>query len=257
MNKSTWRCPFSVSVLRKRKWNSVELNSIDVINISMDEPILIKLRDYNKDLLLSQLYHSFHNKWLGDKNKRKGWNLSKLYSQGENNILWYDQKQCVQHPVVGDILRLAHDSHKAGHVDFAKTLGRMDGYQWRSKISNCSIFCATCAVCQQQQDHGGLALNDPAYPELPQRRWGFVSTYFSTHLPITEDVFDSIKTLVDRLYRRVNFIPRKDSDDAPQLAMYFFNSIIQKNGLHDAIICDLDTRLARVWTELFRLCGVS
>lgn len=74
----------------------------------------------------------------------------------------------------------------AGHFGFAKTLVCLDGIYWKEKSRDVKSYCVECITCQQQKDFADQRLNNPMFLELPQRRWGLVSTDFILSLPKTE-----------------------------------------------------------------------
>ncbi len=75
----------------------------------------------------------------------------------------------------------------------------------------------------RRKDHGGNKLTEPSSPEVPERRWGSLATDLIVGFSKTENVFDCITTSVDRLPRRVHFIPSKESDTA----VYDPNSLLR------------------------------
>ena len=93
---------------------------------------------------------------------------------------------------------------------------------------------------------------------MPNRRWGSVSTDFITHLPKTKDGFDCITTWVDRLSRRVHFIPSRSSDTAVDAAKSFYGNIFKLHGLPDEIVSDRDPKFtSKFWRTTMELCGVK
>lgn len=136
-------------------------------HISSGDPVLMKLRDYNKDKFLSKLYQTFDNVWPDEKMQKKRVQLLQPAFTRRDNILWYESNKRVPRQAVGDILRLGHDSRTVGHFGFEKTLGRLERYHWSSKSQGCRIFCSTCGICHQQKDHGALPLNDSNCTEIP------------------------------------------------------------------------------------------
>jgi hypothetical protein len=94
--------------------------------------------------------------------------------------------------------------------------------------------------------------------EMPHRRWGSVATDFITHLPRTKDGYDCIAVWVDRLYRRVHFLPSKSSDTAVDAAKAFYGNILKLHGLPDEIVSDRDPKFtSKFWRALMDLCGVK
>jgi hypothetical protein len=73
--------------------------------------------------------------------------------------------------------------------------------------------------CQQFKDSRQKNLTEPTPLEVPLRRCGSIATDFFTHLPKTKDGYDYITTWVDRLSRRVHFLPSRSSDSAVDAAL--------------------------------------
>lgn len=69
-------------------------------------------------------------------------------------------------------------------------------------------------TCQNHKDKRTRPFGDPQTIPLPDRRWGYVSMYFITHLPMDDRLYNLITTVVDLLSLRVLFIASKDTDSA-------------------------------------------
>ncbi len=81
---------------------------------------------------------------------------------------------------------------------------------------------------------------------------------FIVKLPKTKNGYDSITTYVDRLSRRVHFIPSKDSDTAVDVANAFFSNLFKHHGMPDSIVSDRDPKFtSKFWQRLMELCGVK
>ena len=126
-----------------------------------------------------------------------------------------------------------------------KTLGWLKGYHWKTK------------TCQQQKDYQNKKkFTDPTSLNVRTRRWGSLATDFIVKLPVTKRGFDSITTWVDRLSRRVHFIPSHTSDTATDVANSIFTNIFKLHGLPDSIVSDKDPNFtSNFWKELMKLCG--
>lgn len=236
----------------------IENSNIDVVQVSDQDVVRTKLEAYGEDQAFGPIFRSFNNKWPDDPKEKKRIELLKPSFELIDGKLYYEGRVCVPRKAVSEIIKLAHDSRLAGHFGFTKTLGRLSNYHWKHKTRDVRSFCDGCSTCQQQKDHGGLTLNDPTALELPTRRWGMVATDFITHLPVTESGFDAITTWVDRLSRRVHFIPSRTNDTAEDAARSFFRYIMPHHGLPDAIISDRDPKFtSKFWKELMNLCGVK
>ncbi len=113
-------------------------------------------------------------------------------------------------------------------------------------------------VCQQKKDYLGKKLTDPTSLEVPERRWGSLATDFIVKIPLTKSGFDCIATYVDRLSRRVHFIPSKEFATAVDAANTFFSNIFKHHGMPESIVSDRDPKLtSKFWKHLMQLCGVK
>lgn len=65
-----------------------------------------------------------------------------------------------------------------------------------------------------------------------------IATDFIVSLPKTKNCLDSSTTWVDRLTRRVHFIPSKNSDNAVDVANSFFRNVFPCHGIPDSIVSD-------------------
>ena len=172
--------------------------------------------------------------------------------------LLYEGKLCVPRKAISSVMQLAHDAKTAGHFGYLKTLSRLKNYHWKHKARDVKQYIQGCMVCQQKKDYLGKKLTDPTSLEVSERRWGSLATDFIVKLPKTKNGFDSITTYVDRLSRRVHFIPSKDSDTAVDVANTFFSHLFKHHGLPDSIVSDRDPKFtSRFWKRLMELCGVK
>ena len=109
-----------------------------------------------------------------------------------------------------------------------------------------------------EEDHQGKKLGDPTSLEVPTRRWGSLATDFIVSLPKTKRGFNSITTWVDRLSRRVHFIPSKEADKAVDVANAFYSNIFKLHGIPDNIVSDRDPKFtSKFWKRLMELCGIQ
>ena len=93
-------------------------------------------------------------------------------------------------------------------------------------------------VCQQKKYYLDKKLTDSTSLEAPERRWGSIAIDFIVKLPKTKNGFDCITTYVDRLSRRVHFVPSVESDSAVDVANTFFSHIFKLHGIPDSIVSD-------------------
>ena len=69
---------------------------------------------------------------------------------------------------------------------------------------------------------------------------------------------DSIIIWVDRLTRRVQFIPSVVTDTAANAAKSFFRNVFKHHGIPHSIVSDRDSRFSsNFWKRLMDLCGIK
>ena len=153
---------------------------------------------------------------------------------------------------------MGHDSKIAGHFGYYKTLSRLKNFYWKHKSRDVKNYVQGCQTCQQKKDSREKKLGDPTSLEIPDRRWGSIATDFIVSLPKTKNGYDSITTWVDRLSRRVHFIPSKEEDTAVDSANSFFANIFKLHGIPDSIVSDRDPKFtSKFWKRLMELCGIK
>lgn len=69
--------------------------------------------------------------------------------------------------------------------------------------------------------------------------------------------YDAVTTWVDRLSRRVHFIPCVVSDTAKECAKILFLTMFVQQGLPDSIVSYQDPKFtSKFWSELINLCDI-
>ncbi len=230
------------------------VNVLEVLNIDIDDII----GGYEDDKFYGAILKGLKGEEISDEMlKRKVEKLLPLFHLDGNKLL-YQGKLCVPRKAIATIMQLAHDAKTAGHFGYFKTLSRLKNYHWKNKSRDVRNYVQGCLVCQQKKDYMGKKLTDPTSLEVPGRRWGSLASDFIVKLPKTKNGFDSITTYVDRLTRRVHFIPSKDSDTAVDVANAFFSHLFKHHGMPDSIVSDRDPKFtSKFWKRLMELCGVK
>jgi hypothetical protein len=74
----------------------------------------------------------------------------------------------------------------------------------------------------------------------------------------TDEGYDCILTITDRLGSDIRIIPTKISITAEDLAVVFFDTWYCKNGLPNDIVCDRDKIfVSHFWKVLAKLTGIK
>ncbi len=139
-------------------------------------------------------------------------------------------------------MQLAQDAKTSGNLGFFKTLSRLKNFHWKRKSRDVKQYVEGCTVCQQKKDCLGKNLTDPTSLEVPERRWGSLTTDFIVELPVTKNGFDCTITYVDRLSRRVHFTPSQESDTVVDITIRLFSNVLKHHGMPGNIMSDRDPK---------------
>lgn len=192
----------------------VYFNAVEVPFIAIEEV----LGSYEEDQFFGPILKALRNGWPQDEVKKNQVQMLLPSFRHERKKLFYFDKLCIPRKAVAKILELAHDSTIGGHFRFAKTISRLAKYHWRHKSRDVNNYIQGCLQCQQKHYHGTKKLTEPIPLEIPKRIWGSVATDFIVRLPKTDTGYDSITTFVERLSRRVRFVPSNTSDTKKTLS---------------------------------------
>ena len=81
---------------------------------------------------------------------------------------------------------------------------------------------------------------------------------FIVQLPKTKTGHDAILVVVDRLSKRVHFIPTTTNATAPEVAKLFFNQVFRLHGLPQVIMSDRDPKfVSKFWQDLLKQLGTK
>jgi len=157
------------------------------------------------------------------------------------------------------LLKEAHDTPTRGHLGIHKTHEALHRrYYWPHMFHTVSLYvakCATCA-CTKPSNKQPMGLLQPL--PLPDHCWEQVSHDIITGLPKTPRGHDAIVTFVDRLSKRVIFVPSTCTIDAAGYAELFFKEIFRHFGLPKVIVSDRDPRFtSHFWRALHKRLGTN
>ena len=229
-------------------------NNVDIL--SFDTKFIEE--HYEKDQFLGPISRALDDDWPEDlKLKDKLQRIINSF-QRRDSLIFYETKLCIPRKAIPTVLQIAHDAKSAGHFGTAKTLSRLQNYHWKHKTRDVKNYVNGCRICQQMKDHTGKTLTDPQPLQVPTRRWGSLATDFIVSLPATKSGYDAITTWVDRLTRRVHFIPSKTTDTAVDTARNFFHYIFPLHGLPDSIVSDRDPKFtSKFWEHLMEMLNIK
>ena len=73
---------------------------------------------------------------------------------------------------------------------------------------------------------------------------------------MTEDGYDCIMVVIDKMSKRAHFIPTTTTASAQAIAQLFFDTVWKAHGLPTKIISDRDSKFTNgFWQTLWKLLG--
>ena len=176
----------------------------------------------------------------------------------KDEILYYYGKVCVtkfeEHKL--NIINNLHDIPIPCHSGFQKTYMVVKRpYYWLGMKKNIKEYIERCLKCQVSKSE---QVKNPGLLQLlgvPNLKFESISMDFIVGFPKTQNNFDSIMVVVDRLTRIAHFIPTVTTVTAYGVAELFMREIFKRYGIPREIISDKDRKFVSVfWTTLFKLC---
>ena len=178
------------------------------------------------------------------------------------NGLWWKGK-AIALPKYLDIRRRAisefHDCRYSGHLGLHKTLQNLRRVYWWHGISgHVKDYIKTCHSCQRNKPSTQKPVGLLQPLPIPHRPWVSISMDLITDLPETNEGYNAIVVVVDRLTKMTHFIPCTTKVTTQQLAQLFLTNIFRLHGIPEEIISDRDRRFtSHFWRELCLLLGTQ
>ncbi|KAM1129140.1 hypothetical protein ACFX2B_038496 [Malus domestica] len=113
-----------------------------------------------------------------------------------------------------------------------------------------------CAICQQVKAERKKSFRLMQPLPVPQWKWENITMDFVYKLPCTQNGYDGIWVVVDRLTKSVHFIPVREKYSLRRLAKLFISQIVKYHGVPVNIISDRDPRFtSKFWIAFQEALG--
>jgi hypothetical protein len=162
----------------------------------------------------------------------------------DQGTLWY--KKCICVPGIKEIresiLREAHDSAYSIHPGSTKMYHDLKSrYWWYGMKRAIAEYVALCDHCQRvkAECQRPAGLLQPL--KIPKWKWEEISMDFIVGLPKTQNGYDSIWVIVDRLSKVAHFIPVKTTYKGSKLGELYIARIVCLHGVPKKIVSDRGT----------------
>ena len=115
-------------------------------------------------------------------------------------------------------------------------------YWWRGIKRDVANFVAKCAICKQvKADHQRHGAKLEPLP-IPDWKWDHVTMDFVTRLPRTQEGYDVVWVVVDRLTKTAHFIPIRADFKVPKLCRLYIERVVTLHSVPMSIVSDRDAR---------------
>ena len=142
-----------------------------------------------------------------------------------------------------EILREFHYSRFAVHPGGSKMYQDLRRqYYWSGKKRHVGDFVRRCLTCQHiKAEHQKLTgLLQPL--EVAEWKWEHVTMDFVTHLPRTQQRYDAVWVIVDRLTKSAHFLAVRMTFTLERFYRLYIREIVQLHGVPVSIVSNRDPR---------------
>ncbi|GIZ39172.1 hypothetical protein CKM354_000256300 [Cercospora kikuchii] len=163
-----------------------------------------------------------------------------------------------------ECIRQHHDDPSKGHPGATKTVELIQRSfsfpQMRQKVLK---YIKRCEHCQRNKAERHAKYGHIQFRTPPQQPWDEVTMDFITKLPpskdkVTENTFDMIMVMVDRLTKYAHFIPASERYTAEQLGYLVMDRLVRYHGFPKVFITDRDKLFtSNYWKTLVGMIGIK
>ncbi|GKC40556.1 reverse transcriptase domain-containing protein [Tanacetum coccineum] len=166
-------------------------------------------------------------------------------------------------PSVGGVRKLIMDEAYTSRYSIHPGADKMyydlrDLYWWPGMKRDVAEYVSRCLTCSkikaEHQKPSGLLQQ----PEIPEWKWEKITMDLVTKLPRSNNGYDAIWVIVDRLTKSAHFLPIREDYKTEKLARIYINEIVARHGVSVSIISDRDGRFAsHLWQALQKALGTK
>ena len=176
-----------------------------------------------------------------------------------DGYLFKEDKLCVPNNSMRKLfVHEAHSGGLMGHFGVKKTLDTLnEHFFWPKMRKDVERICSSCITYRKAKSRvmpHGLYTPLP----VPSTPWVNISRDFVLGLPRSKRGKDSIFVVVDRFSKMAHFIACHKTDDATNVADFFFKEIVCLHGVSRTIVSNRDTKfLSYFWKVLWGKLGTK
>ncbi|WVZ85071.1 hypothetical protein U9M48_032029 [Paspalum notatum var. saurae] len=177
---------------------------------------------------------------------------AKCFRLGDQGILWFGKRLVV--PKDFELRKLiideSHNSQFAIHPGSNKMYHHLkQRFWWTHMKREIARYVSECDVCQKvRAEHLKPAGTLQPLP-IPSWKWEDISTDFIIGLPKTQDAYNSIWVIVDRLTKSTHFPPVRTRYPVEKYAEPYITRIVCHHGVPTTIVSDRAEESVRLVQE--------
>ncbi|POM73160.1 Retrovirus Polyprotein [Phytophthora palmivora] len=149
--------------------------------------------------------------------------------------------------IIDGVLYEFHDTRCYGHPGIERTLRLVEKeYYWRRMERSVRSYVRSCEVCQRTKGRSTKPPGVLRLHQIPTARWTHLAMDFIVALPESQEGFDSIMVVVDRLTKPL------------ETAKLCRDRVFVLHGLPREILSDRDSKFtSAVWTNFCEMLGTQ
>lgn len=132
--------------------------------------------------------------------------------------------------------------HKPAHFSTYKTYySSSRHFYWEKMYKHIQKYVSSCFECQTNKNANTVRQGLLQPHEIPGRTWELITKDFVTGFPTTDSGYDCVVVVVEKLSKRIIFIPIKKTVKTPEFVCLFIYHVFSKHGMPKKIILDQDS----------------
>lgn len=170
-------------------------------------------------------------------------------------------KLCIPQYLQADVIREAHDTILGGaHVGVDKTSATVKSrHHWPKMTDLIEDWIVGYDVCHRVMHRNARPYGLLQALSIPLERDDRVNIGFITNLPVSEEGYEAVVTIIDPLTKRAQWIPVREAElTAESFATVFIAVYVCSRGRPVSIVSDRDTRFTSTfWQLLCKQLGIT
>ncbi|GKD40187.1 putative reverse transcriptase domain-containing protein [Tanacetum coccineum] len=127
---------------------------------------------------------------------------------------------------------------------------------WPNMKANIATYVSKCLTCSKVKTEHQKPFGLLVQPKILEWKWEKITMDFVTKLPKTENGYDTIWVIVDRLTKSTHFLPMRENDPMEKLMNLYMKEVVTRYGVPVSIISDRDGRFTSLfWQALHKALG--